>query len=333
MNIALELMILLVAMYTSEPLQFFVFPSLLLIATLFRLGLNVSATRLILLEAQAGQVIEAFGRFVVGGNFIVGIVIFIILVIIQFLVITKGAERVAEVAARFTLDALPGKQMAIDADLNAGLITQDQARERRRAIEREADFYGSMDGASKFVKGDAIAAILITIVNIVAGVIIGIVQLGIPPLDALQRYALLTIGDGLVTQIPALLISSAAGIMVTRAASEGNLGSDLVRQLFANPTALYIVGGMMAMLGVIPGLPNLPLLIVATMFAGGAYLLQRSRRQAAAALAAEQAALVPTKEPENVISVLTVDPIEIEIGYNLIQLVDAGEQGSLLDRI
>ncbi|MCS6802422.1 MAG: flagellar biosynthesis protein FlhA [Chloroflexota bacterium] len=333
-NIATALTILMVAMYITQPLQFSVFPSILLVATLFRLGLNVSATRLILLQGEAGRVIEAFGSFVVGGNYVVGAVVFIILIIVQFVVITRGAERVAEVAARFTLDAMPGKQMAIDADLNAGLITQDEARRRRREIEREADFYGAMDGASKFVKGDAIAAILIAIVNIVAGVIIGITQLGIPPLQALQRFALLTIGDGLVSQIPALIISTATGIVVTRAASDANLGTDVGAQLFSNPKALAIVAGLLGALALVPGLPTVSLATIALGLGGFAFLLNRSQRQQQALVAAQEAAaLAAPPAPENPVALLAVDPMEVEIGYGLISLVDAGERGNLLDRI
>ncbi|GIW07811.1 MAG: flagellar biosynthesis protein FlhA [Dehalococcoidia bacterium] len=333
-NIATALTILMVAMYTTQPLQFSVFPSILLVATLFRLGLNISATRLILLHGEAGRVIEAFGSFVVGGNYVVGAVIFLILIIVQFVVITKGSERVAEVAARFTLDAMPGKQMAIDADLNAGLIDQDEARRRRREIEREADFYGAMDGASKFVKGDAIAAILIAIVNIVAGVIIGITQLGIPPLQALQRFSLLTIGDGLVSQIPALLISTATGIIVTRAASDANLGADVGAQLFSNPKALTIVASLLGALALVPGLPMISLGTIAVGLGGFAFLLNRNQRQQRALVAAQEAAaLAAPPAPESPVALLAVDPMEVEIGYGLIGLVDAGERGNLLDRI
>ncbi|MFN8535296.1 MAG: flagellar biosynthesis protein FlhA [Dehalococcoidia bacterium] len=333
-NIATALTILMVAMYTTQPLQFSVFPSILLVATLFRLGLNVSATRLILLHGEAGRVIEAFGSFVVGGNYIVGAVVFLILIIVQFVVITKGSERVAEVAARFTLDAMPGKQMAIDADLNAGLIDQDEARRRRREIEREADFYGAMDGASKFVKGDAIAAILIAVVNIVAGVIIGIVQLGIAPIEALQQFSLLTIGDGLVSQIPALLISTATGIIVTRAASDANLGSDVGSQLLSNPKALTIVATLLGSLALVPGLPTVALGAVAAGIGGFAFLTNKSRKQTLALEAARQAAaLEAPKEPDSPATLLGVDPMEVEIGYGLIGLVDAGERGNLLERI
>jgi len=253
-NITCALVILLLTMYTKDALEFSSFPSMLLIATLFRLALNVSSTRLILLHGYAGHVIEAFGNFVVGGNYIVGMVVFIILVIIQFVVITNGAGRVAEVAARFTLDAMPGKQMAIDADLNAGLIDEEEARLRRRTIELEADFYGAMDGASKFVRGDAIAGVVITLVNIIGGIVIGIVQLGLPVQEALQRYALLTVGDGLVSQIPALLISTATGIIVTRAAAQSSFGQEVTGQLLAQPRALAIATVLLFIFGLVPGL-------------------------------------------------------------------------------
>ena len=251
LNISLSLLILLLSMYAEDALQITIFPSLLLLTTLFRLALNISTTRGILLEADAGMVIEAFGNFVIGGNYVVGFIIFFIIVIINFLVITKGAERVSEVAARFTLDAMPGKQMAIDADLNTGLITEEEAKKRRKDVQKYADFYGAMDGASKFVKGDAIAGIIITIINIGAGFLIGIIGKGMPLSQALQKYTLLTVGDGLVGQIPALLISTATGLIVTRAASESNLGQDLIKQLFGNnPIILYIIGGVMISLGI-----------------------------------------------------------------------------------
>ncbi|MCD6360773.1 MAG: FHIPEP family type III secretion protein, partial [Armatimonadetes bacterium] len=253
MNFAVALCILLVSMYVREPLEFAVFPSLLLVATLLRLALNISSTRLILLHAHAGKVIEAFGNFVVGGDLVVGLILFFILVIIQFVVITSGSQRVAEVAARFTLDEMPGKQMSIDADLSAGLITEDEARRRRRDIEREADFYGAMDGATKFVRGDAIAAIIIVLINIVAGMIIGVARLGLAPAEALQRFALLTVGDGLVSQIPALLVSTATGLVVTRAASDQDLGRDVIGQMLAQPRAVAIVAVMLALFGMVPG--------------------------------------------------------------------------------
>ncbi|SJZ64533.1 FHIPEP family protein [Selenihalanaerobacter shriftii] len=277
-NIAFGLTILLVSIYMVEPLEFSVFPSLLLIATLFRLALNVSTTRLILGEGYAGEVVLSFGEFVVGGNYIVGFVVFVILVVIQFVVITKGSERVAEVAARFTLDAMPGKQMSIDADLNAGLITEVEAREQRKKIRDEADFYGAMDGASKFVKGDAIAGIIITLINVIGGLIIGVLQQGMPITEALQTYTLLTVGDGLVSQIPALLISTATGIVVTRAASESNMGTDLANQLLSQPKSLLIVSGILAIFSFVSGLPTIPFLLLSIMLAGLGYVLYQSQK-------------------------------------------------------
>lgn len=330
-NITMSLVVLLVTLYATEPLQFSAFPSLLLIATLFRLALNVSSTRLILLHAYAGKVIESFGNFVVGGDYIVGMVVFIILVIIQFVVITNGAGRVAEVAARFTLDAMPGKQMSIDADLNAGLIDEKEARERRKAIEKEADFYGAMDGASKFVRGDAIAGIIITVVNILGGIVIGLLRFKMSVLDAMERYALLTVGDGLVTQIPALLISTATGLIVTRAASESNLGEDLARQILAQPRAVAVGAGMMLLFGMIPGLPKLPFF----MIAAAAGVISYAINTPAMKEKAEQSKKPPAqpKAPENFMSLLALDPLELEIGYALLPLADESEGGDLLDRV
>jgi flagellar biosynthesis protein FlhA len=333
MNIAFALVMLLVGMYITEPLQFSSFPSLLLIATLFRLALNVSASRLILLQGHAGSVIDSFGSFVVGGNYVVGIVIFLILIVIQFVVITNGAGRVAEVAARFTLDAMPGKQMSIDADLNAGTIDETTARARRKAIEQEADFYGAMDGASKFVKGDAIAGIIIILVNIVGGLAIGVIQLGIPITDALQTYTLLTVGDGLVSQMPAILISTATGLIVTRAASDANLGRDIATQVLANPRALFMVAGVLAVLALIPGLPKLPLLAIAGGLGGVALLVRQHAKATEEAAATEVATPSNGGEPENVMKFLKVDPMEIEIGYALIPLTDAEQGGTLLGRV
>ena len=330
-NVAASVIILLVAVYTDEPLKFSVFPSLLLVTTLFRLALNVSTSRLILLQADAGSVVDSFGHFVV-----VGIVVFLILVVIQFVVITNGAGRVAEVAARFTLDAMPGKQMAIDADLNAGLIDENQARERRRAIGQEADFYGAMDGASKFVKGDAIAGIVIIIVNIIGGLSIGVFQQGTGATEALNRYATLTVGDGLVFQLPALLISTATGIIVARAAGETNLGSQMFSQMTVQARPLYVAGAMLAAFGMMPGLPKLPFFMVAGISAGGGYLITRSQKaEQLAALAA-----IPIAEPEpeqlgpqQVIQMMNVDPLEVEVGYGLIPIVDEQAGGGLLRRI
>ncbi len=333
LNVTTALVILMVSMYIREPLELSVFPGLLLIVTLFRLSLNIASTRLILSEAYAGEVILAFGTFVVRGNYVVGFVIFLILVIIQFVVITKGAGRIAEVAARFTLDAMPGKQMSIDADLNAGLIDDSEARQRREKISREADFYGAMDGASKFVRGDAIAGLLITTINIFGGLIIGVLQKGMSFSQALQTYTLLTVGDGLVSQIPALIISTAAGLVVTRAASESNLGQDLTGQLLAHPRALYVVAGVLLFFGLAPGLPAIPFFMLAAI----AGVAARSAAQSQLAEAAEEAetaeAAAEPEGPEAVEQYLHVDPLELEIGYALIPLVDPSYGGDLLHRI
>ncbi len=333
-NICVAFAILLLTMYVRRSLEFSAFPSLLLITTLYRLGLNVSSTRSILLHAQAGSVIDAFGNVVAGSNYIVGFVMFVIFTIIQFMVITKGSERVAEVAARFTLDAMPGKQMSIDADLNAGLINETEARARRREIEREADFYGAMDGASKFVKGDAIAGIMITVVNLVGGIAIGALQKNIGLLEALQTFALLTIGDGLVTQVPALLISTATGILVTRSASEDNLGSDLTQQLLAYPKIFMIVAGVFALLAIIPGMPTIPFFILAAIIGFFGYTLkQMAEAQSRAAAEEKSVAQEEVKKPENVAALLQVEAMELEIGYRLIPLVDPAQGGDLFDRV
>ncbi|KSU89652.1 EscV/YscV/HrcV family type III secretion system export apparatus protein [Bacillus sp. VT 712] len=335
-NISLALLVLLVSMNMKEPLELSVFPSLLLVLTLFRLGLNVSTTRAILGEGNAGGVVETFGNFVISGNPLVGFVVFVILIIIQFLVITKGAERVSEVAARFTLDAMPGKQMSIDADLNAGMISEKEAIQRREKIQREADFYGSMDGASKFVKGDAIAGIVITLINILFGIIIGMMQMGMSIGEASQTFTLLTVGDGLVSQIPALMISTATGIIVTRAASTGNLSQDITGQLFAFPTMLYVTGATIAVLGLITPINDLLTLPLALLLAAGGYYLSPKK---AKLLLNEEAASeeeVPAddmKSPESVVNLLSVDPIEFEFGYGLIPLADTNQGGDLLDRI
>ena len=334
-NLSLGLIMLMVAVYARDALQFSVFPSLLLLTTLFRLGLDISATRLILLQAHAGQVVTAFGDFVVGGNFVVGVVVFLILIVVNFVVITNGAGRVAEVGARFTLDAMPGKQMAIDAELNAGAINEDTARARRRAVQQEADFYGAMDGASKLVKGDAIAAIIIMIINVVGGFVIGVVQLKMQVADALGAYTLLTVGEGLTSQIPALLISTATGMIVTRAASEpdSNLGKDVTSQLFSNPRALGIVGGLLLLMSLVPGLPKLPFIAIALALLGASQLLRRNARQQAAVEAGQASAPSNSQEPENLNHLLRVDPISIEIGYGLITLADAESGGNLLSRV
>ena len=301
LNITVALLILVICLYTARSLDFAVFPSILLATTLFRLALNVASTRLILLHGNegagaAGRVIEAFGQFVVGGNYVVGIVVFIILVVINFMVITKGAGRVAEVAARFTLDAMPGKQMAIDADLNAGLITDDQARTRRKEVAQEAEFYGSMDGASKFVRGDAIAGIIITLVNISAGFVIGVLQKGMAMAAAAQTYTILTVGDGLVSQIPALVISTAAGILVTRAASTGDFGSDIKTQFTVHPRAVWVLSGVLLGFALIPGLPFLPLLVLSVALALVAYRIDKGRRIAEEGASEKPQALLPRED-------------------------------------
>jgi flagellar biosynthesis protein FlhA len=338
LNLSMALTVLLVTMYARRPLDFSVFPSLLLIVTLFRLALNVSASRLILLQAHAGEVINAFGNFVVGGNYVVGIVIFLILVVIQFVVITNGAGRVAEVAARFTLDAMPGKQMGIDADLNAGLINEEQARQRRRDIEQEADFYGAMDGASKFVRGDAIAGIVIVLVNILGGFAIGVAQRGFDLSRAAQTYTILTVGDGLVTQIPALMVSTAAGILVTRAASSSHLGEDTLRQLTSYPRMFAIGGTLMLALSFVPGLPRLPFMAMGGIMVAIAVSRWRSptpdmmESLAGSALAAPESA-DGSQQLQQLTNLLQVDPLEVEVGYDLISLVDPQASDNLLDRI
>lgn len=337
LNVSLSLIILLVAMYTVRPLEFSTFPSVLLVTTLFRLSLNVASTRLILLHGEvgsgaAGHVIQAFGNFVVGGSYVVGIVVFLILVVINFAVITKGAGRIAEVAARFTLDAMPGKQLAVDAELNAGLLTEKQARERRRAVEAEADFYGAMDGASKFVRGDAVAGLLIAAINIVGGLFIGVVQRGLAIQDAAQVYTVLTIGDGLVSQLPALLISTAAGIIVTRAASGTNLGSEVVGQLLFNPRVLTTVAVILGSFAILPGLPFLPFLVLAGGIGGLAYF---SRLDADARVEEEAAAARPeaAKAAEKSDAPAPLDLLELEVGYELVPLVDGEQRGELTERI
>ena len=340
-SIAISLLILLVILYVREPAEFSGFPSLLLFVTLFRLALNVASTRLILLDGNAGHVIEAFGTFVVRGNYVVGIVVFAILVLINFSVITKGAGRIAEVAARFTLDAMPGKQMAIDAELGAGVINEEQARTRRRKVEQEADFYGAMDGASKFVRGDAIAAVLITLINIIGGFVIGIAQRGMSLTEALQRYTLLSIGDGLVSQVPALVISLAAGMLVTRAASKSSLGEELGQQLFAYPRALTLLTVMMGVFAIVPGMPMIPFLCMACVTGYLARNLHRKTAAAASAVAASAkagekgtaAAGGAAATSDKIESLLAVDPLQIELGYGLVSLADTRRGGDLLERV
>lgn len=334
LNISLALLILLISMYNKEALDFSVFPSLLLITTLFRLSLNITTTRYILSEGNAGQVIEAFGNFVMGGNPVVGFIVFIIIVIVQFMVITKGSERVAEVAARFTLDAMPGKQMAIDADLNSGLIDEREAKNRRLKIQGEADFYGAMDGASKFVKGDAIAGILITLVNVIGGFVIGVLIQGMPMAEALSRFTILSVGDGLVSQIPALLISTGTGIVVTRATSESNLGRDFIDQLFNNYKIMFIISGVLFFLALTP-LPFIPYMLLSLIFLGsGLNMLRRSRiEERAPEIGEEQDNVEEIRRPENVLPLLNVDPIELEFGYGIIPLADKSQGGDLFDRL
>ncbi len=333
MSISISLLILFISMYIRKPLDFSVFPSVLLIVTLFRLSLNIASTRLILVHGDegasaAGQIIKGFGTFIVGGNYVVGAVVFLILMIINFVVITKGAGRVAEVAARFTLDAMPGKQMSIDADLNAGLIDDTTARKRRERVEMEADFYGAMDGSSKFVRGDAIAGIIIIFVNIVGGLVIGVVQKGMNINDALSVYTLLTIGEGLVAQIPALLTSTAAGIIVTRAASESNLGSDVVSQLFTQPKALVLASFVILSIGMVPGIPLIPFLILSSITYGIGHVMKKTPEEE---LPAVPDVSKEAKERSEVIQPLEI--LEVEIGYGLIPIVDAEQNGELLEKI
>lgn len=335
-NIAGGVLLLLLAIYVANPLEFSVFPSVLLISTLFRLALSIATTRMILLHGEAGHIIQTFGHMVAGGNLVVGLVVFLIITVVQFIVIAKGSERVAEVAARFSLDAMPGKQMSIDSDLRSGLIDKDEARRRRRVLENESKLNGSLDGAMKFVKGDAIAGIVIIIVNIIGGLSIGVFQQGTGATEALNRYATLTVGDGLVSQLPALLISTATGIIVTRAAGETNLGSQMFSQMTVQARPLYVAGAMLAAFGMMPGLPKLPFFMVAGISAGGGYLITRSQKaEQLAALAA-----IPIAEPEpeqlgpqQVIQMMNVDPLEVEVGYGLIPIVDEQAGGGLLRRI
>ncbi|HOJ43004.1 MAG TPA: flagellar biosynthesis protein FlhA, partial [Syntrophorhabdaceae bacterium] len=333
LSISLSLLILFIGMYIQKPLDFSVFPSILLITTLFRLSLNIATTRQILVRGDegaeaAGKIIKAFGTFIVGGNYVVGAVVFLILVIINFVVITKGAGRVAEVAARFTLDAMPGKQMSIDADLSAGLISDAEARIRRERIELEADFYGAMDGASKFVRGDAIAGIIIIFVNIIGGLVIGVVQKDMSFTDALSIYTILTIGDGLVSQIPALLTSTAAGIIVTRAASQSNLGKDVIKQMFTQPRALTLASVIILSLGMVPGIPLFPFLFLSSATFGMGYLIKKQKEKEVVPIPAPA-----PSEPEEKSLIQPMEILELEIGYGLIPLVDAEQNGELLDKI
>ena len=340
LNITLAITILLIAMYTIRPLDFSVFPSVLLVTTLFRLSLNVASTRLILLHGNegplaAGRVIKSFGNFVVGGDYLVGMIVFVILVIVNFVVITKGATRIAEVAARFTLDAMPGKQMSIDADLNAGLIDEAEAKRRRNVIAREAEFHGAMDGAAKFVRGDAIAGIIITLINIIGGFIIGVLQKKMSAIDAAQNYTLLTIGDGLVSQIPALTISTAAGIVVSRAASEASMGKEFGRQFFDYPRAIYLAAFIVFFFGLIPGLPHIPFLTLSFLIGGTVFLLNRRKETLQKHEMETKKKEIEKAEmgPEPVEHLLMVDPLELEVGYGLIPLVDKEQGGEFLDRV
>ena len=335
LSIAVSIGIVLLTMFIKQPMEFSVFPTVLLLVTLFRLGINVSVSRLILLSGEAGQIITTFGNLIVGGNYVVGVVIFLILMIIQFVVINSGAGRVAEVAARFTLDAMPGKQMAIDADLNAGLIDENQARQRRKSIESEADFYGAMDGASKFVKGDAIAAIIIMLVNIIGGFVIGVVQRGMPFVSALQTYVLLTIGAGLAIQVPSLLVSAAAGLIVTRSTSETSLGTEVSAQI-SNFNVLAVGALVVALMTLVPGLPTLPFAMVSIGLGVGAFFV--NREQSTAVAVQEAAAVLPARAsepetPEQMLEMVVLDPIELEIGYSLIPIIDEDNEDNLLRRI
>ena len=341
-NIALAIVVLLTSLYTVKPLDFMAFPTILLISTMLRLSLNVASTRVVLTEGHngadaAGKVIEAFGHFLIGGNYTVGIVVFVILTIINFTVVTKGAGRIAEVGARFALDAMPGKQMAIDADLNAGLIGEAEARKRRSETAQEAEFYGAMDGASKYVRGDAVAGILVTVINVVGGLLVGLLQHDMAFADALKNYTLLAIGDGLVAQIPSLVISTAAGIVVSRVASEQDIGTQVIGQLFAKPQVLYITAGIVGGMGLIPGMPNLVFLLLAGVLAGSAYLISRKAGSAAAAAADPAAEAPPPPAPEQEEAswqdIMPVDTLGLEVGYRLIPLVDKTQGGELLKRI
>ena len=343
-NIALSLVILLFTMYIKEPLEFSIFPSLLLITTIFRLGLNISSTRLILMhQGNAGQIVKSFGQFVMGGNAVIGFIVFILITVVQMLVVTKGAERVAEVTARFTLDAMPGKQMAIDADLNSGIITEDEAKIRRQKIQRESDFFGAMDGASKFVKGDATFSIVAAIVNLLGGAVMGLIFDGMEFMEVLSVYSLATVGDGLCSQVPALLISTSMGMIVTRSASEDTLNSDILNQMRAQPMVMLIAGGVMIVMMLIPGFPKVQLFVLGTALIALGVVLLRSQKQAAAQtdaavqeMEANREALSEMeyyKDIDNVYKLLNVEPIEMEFGYSLIPLADENSGGTLIERV
>ncbi len=334
-NIAISLLVVLVTMYITDSVQFSIFPTMLLMITLFRLGLNIACARAILTRGiDAGKIISAFGGFVVGGNYVVGLVIFIIIVIVLFIVITNGAQRVAEVAARFTLDAMPGKQMSIDADLNAGVISEEEARQKRKDIEKEADFYGSMDGAARFIRGDAIAAIVIILVCIIGGFVVGIVQQGLSLQEALRTYILLTVGAGIAMQLPALFVSTATGMIVSRVSTESHVGKDMVTQIISHPRAMMVGGAILFALVLIPALPKIPIFLIAGSLGGIAYILTNAGKKAEEEEKEQQEKdAVLKRKPENVMSLLKVDPIELEIGYGLIALVNPEQGGTLLDRV
>ncbi len=334
-SIAATLLILLVAMYLKEPLELASFPSILLVITLFRLSLNIQASRQLLLNAYAGQVVAAFGVVMVGGNYIVGVIVFVIITIVQFVVITKGSERVAEVAARFTLDAMPGKQMSIDADLNAGLIDANEARARRKKIEAEATFFGSMDGANKFVRGDSIASIIIVLVNLMGGILVGWLQRGMGIMEALTTYALLTVGAGLVAQLTALLVSVATGLLITKSATEVSMGTDISAQLFAQPRAFAFVSLIMAAFAIVPGLPTMPFLMLSGMSGGLALALisTKTRGEEAKVVKEEVSSKEVLKKPESILGTLGLDPLSLKTGRNLIPLIDPSQRGALLERI
>ncbi|MBK4737004.1 flagellar biosynthesis protein FlhA [Noviherbaspirillum pedocola] len=339
-NIALSVIVLLTSLYTIKPLDFMAFPAVLLVSTMLRLSLNVASTRVVLTEGHtgpdaAGKVIEAFGHFLIGGNYTVGIVVFVILTIINFTVVTKGAGRIAEVGARFALDAMPGKQMAIDADLNAGLINETEAKKRRTSVSQEAEFYGAMDGASKYVRGDAVAGIMVTLINVIGGLIVGMVQHDLDFAMAIKNYTLLAIGDGLVAQIPSLIISTAAGVIVSRVASDEDVGNQLVSQLFAKPQVLMITAGIVGGMGIIPGMPHIAFVFLASVLGGGAYMLKKRAEQPAEAKVEEAAPALPAPESEEatLADIQPVDILGLEVGYRLIPLVDKGQGGELLKRI
>lgn len=338
MNITLSITILLISMYTLKPLDFSIFPSLLLVTTLFRLSLNVASTRLILLHGNegthaAGKVIMSFGNFVIGGNYVVGLIVFAILVMVNFVVITKGASRIAEVAARFTLDAMPGKQMSIDADLNAGMIDEKEAKRRRLTIAQEAEFHGAMDGAAKFVRGDAIAGIIITVINVIGGFIIGVVQKQMPLLEAAQNYTLLTVGDGLVSQIPALTVSTAAGIVVSRAGTKDTMGKEFGRQFTNYPKAIYMSALTVFLFGLIPGLPHFSFIILSLIIGGSVFFFGKKAVKPESVEKTGNIKEATDAGPETVEHLLLVDPLELEVGYGLISLIDKGQGGEFLDKV